>query len=38
MLLECYLQMQYPQKIFTTLRLSPIISDIPYLVPKTLKI
>ena len=36
--LECSLQMQYLQKIFTTLRLSSIISDIPYLAPKALKI
>ena len=30
--------MQYLQKIFTKLRLSPIIFDIPYLAPKALDI
>ena len=36
--LECSLQMQYSQKIFPTLRLSPIISVMPYLALKALKI
>ena len=31
--LECSLQMQYLQELFTTLRLRHIISDIPYLAP-----
>ena len=36
--LENSLQMQYLQKIFTTLKLSPVIFDILYLALKALKI